>query len=155
MGAAQTGTGKTASFGLPVLQKLLPLANTSTSPARHPVRVLILSPTRELADQTAEALSNYAADTPIRIGVVYGGVDIKPQAEALRKGVEILIATPGRLLDHLEQRNTNLNQSGIVILDECRPYVGYGLSAGHLQDPECASQKAPESDVLSYVLSGN
>ena len=81
MGAAQTGTGKTASFGLPVLQKLLPLANTSTSPARHPVRVLILSPTRELADQTAEALSNYAADTPIRIGVVYGGVDIKPQAE--------------------------------------------------------------------------
>ena len=75
MGAAQTGTGKTASFGLPVLQKLLPLANTSTSPARHPVRVLILSPTRELADQTAEALSNYAADTPIRTGVVSGTTD--------------------------------------------------------------------------------
>jgi len=127
MGAAQTGTGKTASFGLPVLQKLLPLANTSTSPARHPVRVLILSPTRELADQTAEALSNYAADTPIRIGVVYGGVDIKPQAEALRKGVEILIATPGRLLDHLEQRNTNLNQSGIVILDEADRMLDMGF----------------------------
>ena len=69
MGAAQTGTGKTASFGLPVLQKLLPLANTSTSPARHPVRVLILSPTRELADQTAEALSNYADDTPIELAL--------------------------------------------------------------------------------------
>ena len=127
MGAAQTGTGKTASFGLPVLQKLLPLANTSTSPARHPVRVLILSPTRELADQTAEALSNYAADTPIRIGVVYGGVDIKPQAEALRRGVEILIATPGRLLDHLEQRNTNLNQCGIVILDEADRMLDMGF----------------------------
>ena len=113
MGAAQTGTGKTASFGLPVLQKLLPLANISTSPARHPVRVLILSPTRELADQTAEALSNYAADTPIRIGVVYG--------------VEILIATPGRLLDHLEQRNTNLNQSGIVILDEADRMLDMGF----------------------------
>lgn len=127
MGAAQTGTGKTASFGLPVLQKLLPLANTSTSPARHPVRVLILSPTRELADQTAEALSNYVADTPIRIGVVYGGVDIKPQAEALRRGVEILIATPGRLLDHLEQRNTNLNQCGIVILDEADRMLDMGF----------------------------
>ena len=127
MGAAQTGTGKTASFGLPVLQKLLPLANTSTSPARHPVRVLILSPTRELADQTAEALSNYADDTPIRIGVVYGGVDIKPQAEALRRGVEILIATPGRLLDHLEQRNTNLNQCGIVILDEADRMLDMGF----------------------------
>lgn len=127
MGAAQTGTGKTASFGLPVLQKLLPLANTSTSPARHPVRVLILSPTRELADQTAEALSNYAADAPIRIGVVYGGVDIKPQAEALRRGVEILIATPGRLLDHLEQRNTNLNQCGIVILDEADRMLDMGF----------------------------
>ncbi len=127
MGAAQTGTGKTASFGLPVLQKLLPLANTSTSPARHPVRVLILSPTRELADQTAEALSNYASDKPIRIGVVYGGVDIKPQAEALRRGVEILIATPGRLLDHLEQRNTNLNQCGIVILDEADRMLDMGF----------------------------
>lgn len=127
MGAAQTGTGKTASFGLPVLQKLLPLANTSTSPARHPVRVLILSPTRELADQTAVALSNYAADTPIRIGVVYGGVDIKPQAEALRRGVEILIATPGRLLDHLEQRNTNLNQCSIVILDEADRMLDMGF----------------------------
>ena len=73
MGAAQTGTGKTASFGLPVLQKLLPLANTSTSPARHPVRVLILSPTRELADQTAEALSNYAADTPSELALFMAG----------------------------------------------------------------------------------
>ena len=76
------------------------------------------APTRELADQTAEALSNFAAKTPLRVGVVYGGVDIKPQIEQVRKGVEVLIATPGRLLDHLEQKSTNLNQVSIVVLDE-------------------------------------
>lgn len=127
MGAAQTGTGKTASFGLPALQKLLPFANTSTSPARHPVRALILSPTRELADQIAAAMNEYAKDTPLRVGVVYGGVDIRPQAESLRKGVEILIATPGRLLDHLEQKNTNLNQVSMVILDEADRMLDMGF----------------------------
>lgn len=127
MGAAQTGTGKTASFGLPVLQRILPFANTSTSPARHPVRVLVLSPTRELADQTAQALTSYAQDTPIRVGVVYGGVDIKSQAETLRRGVEVLIATPGRLLDHLEQRNTNLNQTSVVVLDEADRMLDMGF----------------------------
>lgn len=79
LAAAQTGTGKTAGFGLPALQNILKDANISMSPARHPVRILVLSPTRELADQTAEALSNFAAKTPLRVGVVYGGVDIKPQ----------------------------------------------------------------------------
>lgn len=127
MGAAQTGTGKTASFGLPALQKLLPFASTSTSPARHLVRALILSPTRELADQIAAAMTDYAKDTPLRVGVVYGGVDIRPQAEALRKGVEILIATPGRLLDHLEQKNTNLSQTSIVILDEADRMLDMGF----------------------------
>lgn len=97
MGAAQTGTGKTAGFGLPLLQKILPTANTSVSPARHPVRALVLSPTRELADQTAQALTSYASHTPLRVGVVYGGVDIAPQEQVLRNGVEVLIATPGRL----------------------------------------------------------
>ena len=74
MGAAQTGTGKTAGFGLPLLARILPKANTSMSPARHPVRALILTPTRELAVQVSENLEAYAKDTPLRVGVVYGGV---------------------------------------------------------------------------------
>ena len=153
MGAAQR-TGKTASFWIcPVpCKSFCLLANTSTSPARHPVRVLILSPTRELADQTAVALSNYAADTPIRIGVVYGGVDIKPQAEALRRGVEILIATPGRLLDHLEQRNTNLNQCSIVILDEADRMLDMGFLPDISRILNALPEKASESDVLCHIL---
>ena len=127
LAAAQTGTGKTAGFGLPALQNILKDANTSMSPARHPVRILVLSPTRELADQTAEALSNFAAKTPLRVGVVYGGVDIKPQIEQVRKGVEVLIATPGRLLDHLEQKSTNLNQVSIVVLDEADRMLDMGF----------------------------
>ena len=94
MGAAQTGTGKTAGFGLPLLQRLLPHANTSMSPARHPVRGLILAPTRELADQVADNLKQYASKTALRVAMVYGGVDMDPQTEALRRGVEVVIATP-------------------------------------------------------------
>jgi Superfamily II DNA and RNA helicases len=104
MGAAQTGTGKTASFSLPIIQRLLPQASTSASPARHPVRALILTPTRELADQVAANVQSYAKHTALRSAVVFGGVDMNPQSEQLRRGVEILIATPGRLLDHVQQK---------------------------------------------------
>ncbi|HKA44715.1 MAG TPA: DEAD/DEAH box helicase, partial [Burkholderiales bacterium] len=104
MGAAQTGTGKTAGFTLPLLQFLAPQANTSLSPARHPIRVLILTPTRELAAQVEESVRIYSKYLPLRTAVVYGGVDIDPQMKALHAGVEILVATPGRLLDHLHQK---------------------------------------------------
>ena len=87
MGAAQTGTGKTAGYGLPLLERILPKANTSASPARHPVRALILTPTRELADQVNENLVKYAENVPLRVGVVYGGVDIRPQADMLRRAM--------------------------------------------------------------------
>src|SRR6201999_4386300 len=110
MGAAQTGTGKTASFSLPILQRLLPLASNSASPARHPIRALILTPTRELADQVAANVFAYGKYTSLRSAVVFGGVDMNPQSEALRRGVEILIATPGRLLDHVQQKTANLSQ---------------------------------------------
>src|SRR5690606_34615558 len=105
MGAAQTGTGKTAAFTLPILHRLMAFANTSASPARHPVRALILTPTRELADQVADNVAKYCQGSPLRSAVVFGGVDIGPQRDALRRGCEVLIATPGRLLDHVEQRN--------------------------------------------------
>jgi superfamily II DNA/RNA helicase len=127
MGAAQTGTGKTAGFGLPMLQRLMVHANTSTSPARHPVRGLILAPTRELADQVGDNLKRYASKTALRVAVVYGGVDMKPQTEALRRGCEVVIATPGRLLDHIEQKNTNLSQVQIVVLDEADRMLDMGF----------------------------
>lgn len=127
MGAAQTGTGKTAAFSLPILHRLMPLANTSASPARHPVRALVLTPTRELADQVANSIELYAKKTPLRSAVVFGGVDIGPQREQLRRGCEVLIATPGRLLDHIEQRNVNLSQVGILVLDEADRMLDMGF----------------------------
>ncbi|VVU47763.1 DEAD/DEAH box helicase [Burkholderia anthina] len=127
MGAAQTGTGKTASFSLPIIQRLLPQANTSASPARHPVRALILTPTRELADQVAANVHAYAKHTPLRSAVVFGGVDMNPQMAELRRGVEILIATPGRLLDHVQQKTANLGQVQILVLDEADRMLDMGF----------------------------
>ena len=127
MGAAQTGTGKTAGFSLPIIQNLLVHANTSMSPARHPVRALILTPTRELADQVAENVKAYSRHTPLRCAVVFGGVDMKPQTLALRNGVEIVIATPGRLLDHIEQKNMNLSQTAIFVMDEADRMLDMGF----------------------------
>jgi ATP-dependent RNA helicase RhlE len=127
MGAAQTGTGKTASFSLPIIQRLLPLANTSASPARHAVRALILTPTRELADQVAANVQAYAKHTALRSAVVFGGVDMNPQMAELRRGVEILIATPGRLLDHVQQKTANLGQVQILVLDEADRMLDMGF----------------------------
>jgi superfamily II DNA/RNA helicase len=127
MGAAQTGTGKTAGFALPIIHKLLPLASSSTSPARHPVRALIIAPTRELADQIHENVKAYSRHTPLRSAVVFGGVDMKPQTAALRAGVEILTATPGRLLDHVEQKSANLSQVQLLVLDEADRMLDMGF----------------------------
>lgn len=127
MGAAQTGTGKTAGFSLPVIQLLMAYANTSASPARHPVRALILTPTRELADQVAENVKAYLCHTPLKATVVFGGVDMAPQTAILRSGVEIVIATPGRLLDHVQQKTINLSQTQILIMDEADRMLDMGF----------------------------
>src|SRR5437879_3338371 len=127
MGGAQTGTGKTAGFALPILHKLAPTANTSPSPARHPVRALILTPTRELAIQVEEAVRTYGKYTKLRSTVVFGGVDIKQQLPIVRAGVEILVATPGRLLDHIEQKSINLSQVEILVLDEADRMLDMGF----------------------------
>ncbi len=127
MAGAQTGTGKTAAFGLPILQKLLPLASSSTSPAKHPVRALVLAPTRELAIQVQENIEHYAKHTQLRTLVVFGGVDIKTQTPKLKTGVEILVATPGRLLDHIEQKSLNLNQVKMLVLDEADRMLDMGF----------------------------
>ncbi len=127
MGAAQTGTGKTAGFTLPMLQRLAPHANTSASPARHPVRALILTPTRELAAQVEEAVRTYGKYVPLRVSVVFGGISIDPQYAALRRGVEILVATPGRLLDHVQQKTVNLSQVEVFVLDEADRMLDMGF----------------------------
>jgi superfamily II DNA/RNA helicase len=127
MGAAQTGTGKTAAFTLPLLQKMLRHENASASPARHPVRALVLAPTRELADQVANNVKTYAKHTLLRSTVVFGGIDMKPQTLVLKGGVEVLIATPGRLLDHIEAKNCVLNQVEYVVLDEADRMLDIGF----------------------------
>ncbi|MEW5786399.1 MAG: DEAD/DEAH box helicase [Pseudomonadota bacterium] len=127
MAQAQTGTGKTAAFALPLLQKMLPHANTSASPARHPVRALALAPTRELAIQVYESVVTYSKNLPLRSSVVFGGVDMKPQEADLRAGVEILVATPGRLLDHCGSRPALLNQVQFLVLDEADRMLDMGF----------------------------
>ncbi len=127
MGGAQTGTGKTASFTLPMLQKLETFANSSMSPARHPIRALILVPTRELAVQVHESVKTYGKYSVIRSTVIYGGVNIDAQIEAVRSGIEILVATPGRLLDHLQQKTLSLAKVEILILDEADRMLDMGF----------------------------
>ena len=116
-----------AGFGLPILHKLAPQANASPSPARHPVRALILAPTRELAIQVEESIREYGKHTNQRSTCVFGGVDIRQQLAIVRAGVEILVATPGRLLDHVEQKSVNLGQVEIFVLDEADRMLDMGF----------------------------
>jgi ATP-dependent RNA helicase RhlE len=127
LGAAQTGTGKTAGFALPILQRLSSQANASTSPARHPIRALILVPTRELAAQVQESVRTYGRHVKLRSTVIFGGVGFNPQADELRRGVDIVVATPGRLLDHVEQRTIDLRQVEILVLDEADRMLDMGF----------------------------
>jgi ATP-dependent RNA helicase RhlE len=127
LAAAQTGTGKTAGFTLPLLQRLAPMATKSFSPALHPVRCLILTPTRELAIQVHESVAAYGKHLPLRSFCVYGGVNINPQIEALKKGVEVLVATPGRLLDLVQQKAVHLGKVQILVLDEADRMLDMGF----------------------------
>ncbi|HUQ26867.1 MAG TPA: DEAD/DEAH box helicase, partial [Burkholderiales bacterium] len=127
LGAAQTGTGKTAGFTLPLLQRLSDKANVSHSPARHPVRALIITPTRELAAQVEESVRLYGKHIALKSALVYGGVGMQPQVDALRRGVDVLVATPGRLLDHVQQRTVDLRQVEILVLDEADRMLDMGF----------------------------
>ncbi|OLP15877.1 ATP-dependent RNA helicase RhlE [Leptolyngbya sp. 'hensonii'] len=124
LASAQTGTGKTAGFTLPLLQRL----STIQPDRRHRTpRALILTPTRELAAQVNDSVNIYGKYLPLRSAVVYGGVSIGPQIQALRQGVDILVATPGRLLDHLNQKTLDLSQVEILVLDECDRMLDMGF----------------------------
>jgi len=131
IGSAQTGTGKTAAFALPIIQRL---------GTHGKLRCLILEPTRELALQVEEAFQKFAKFTDLRVTIVYGGVGYGKQTEDLRRGMDILAATPGRLLDHLEQGNCSLDQIEILVLDE----VDRMLDMGFLPDVRRIVQKCPK-----------
>ena len=124
LGAAQTGTGKTAGFTLPLLQRLNALPQNES---RRVIRALILTPTRELAAQVEESVTTYGKYLPLKSLVVFGGVNINPQIKALRGGVDILVATPGRLLDHVDQRTLDLSKVEILVLDEADRMLDMGF----------------------------
>jgi ATP-dependent RNA helicase RhlE len=123
VGIAQTGTGKTASFALPILQRL----SLSQPRASRAIRVLVLSPTRELASQIADNFTDYGKNLRLRNAVIFGGVGQNPQVDALRRGVEILVATPGRLLDLMDQGFVRLNHIEIFVLDEADRMLDMGF----------------------------
>ena len=129
LAGAQTGTGKTAGFTLPMLQLLGESAARNPAPrgARMPVRALVLTPTRELAAQVEESVRNYGKYLKLRSMVMFGGVGINPQIEALKRGVDIVVATPGRLLDHVSQRTIDLSQVELLVLDEADRMLDMGF----------------------------
>ncbi len=122
LGGAQTGTGKTAAFALPILDKL----SEKNHESKHP-GALILTPTRELADQVGESFIDYGKFLNLNVVKIYGGVKINPQIEKLRSGTDIVIATPGRLLDHLQQKTINLSHIKILVLDEADRMLDMGF----------------------------
>jgi len=122
LAGAQTGTGKTAGFTLPLLQHL-----QSSKQNRRSIRALILTPTRELAAQVAESVRDYGAHLPFKTAVIFGGVSINTQISKLRKGVDVVVATPGRLLDHMQQRTIDLSKIDILVLDEADRMLDMGF----------------------------
>jgi len=124
MAGAQTGTGKTAGFTLPMLQRL---SEEAQGKGQRPVRALVLTPTRELAAQVHESVATYSKHLPLKSAVIFGGVKINPQIDKLRRGVDILVATPGRLLDHANQRTVDLSKVDILVLDEADRMLDMGF----------------------------
>ncbi len=125
MGGAQTGTGKTAGFTLPLLQVLM--SSDKPEKGRRVIRALVLTPTRELAAQVAESVRSYGKHLPLRSTVIFGGVSINPQIKKLRDGVDIVVATPGRLLDHVSQNTIDLSKVEILVLDEADRMLDMGF----------------------------
>ncbi len=125
LGAAQTGTGKTAGFTLPMLQRLAENAPEGTG--KHPIRALILVPTRELAAQVHESVRTYGKHMQMRSAMIFGGVGFNPQVAEIRRGIDIVVATPGRLLDHVQQRTIDLSKIEILVLDEADRMLDMGF----------------------------
>lgn len=125
LGCAQTGTGKTAAFAIPIIQLLS--QNKNVSPGKREIKSLILTPTRELAIQIEESFKNYGKNTNLKCKVIFGGVSQHAQVESLRQGIDILIATPGRLLDLMNQKHVNLSHIQFFVLDEADRMLDMGF----------------------------
>jgi ATP-dependent RNA helicase RhlE len=145
MAGAQTGTGKTAGFTLPLLQRLSESAATN---GWRPIRALVLTPTRELAAQVGESVEIYGRHLPLRSTVIFGGVKINPQKANQRQGVDILVATPGRLLDHISQKTVDLSRVEILVLDEADRM----LDMGFIHDIRKLLALMPKNDVRQNLL---
>src|SRR5689334_7240100 len=126
LAGSQTGTGKTAAFTLPLLQRLFPDGKRPAQPTGR-VRALVLTPTRELAVQIHESVRAYGKHLPLQSAQVFGGVGMSPQVQALRRGLDVLIATPGRLIDHMQQRTVDLRNIDTLILDEADRMLDMGF----------------------------
>lgn len=148
MGAAQTGTGKTAGFTLPLLQQLLHAGKVQS----NSVRALILVPTRELAEQVLQAVQRYSNGLPLRSYAIYGGVSINPQMMAMRRGMDILVATPGRLLDLYRNNAVKFSQLQYLVLDEADRMLDLGF-AGELDELFCAIPKKRQTLLFSATFS--
>jgi ATP-dependent RNA helicase RhlE len=125
---AQTGTGKTAGFTLPIIQRLLEGANGEAKASAHRVRVLVLTPTRELCVQVDESFRKYGKHTGLRVAAIYGGVGVEPQSKELRQGIDVIVATPGRLLDHMERQNVVFDDLEVLVLDEADRMLDMGFA---------------------------
>jgi ATP-dependent RNA helicase RhlE len=129
IGLAQTGTGKTAGFTLPIIQRLLEEGHGGgVTAGAHRVRVLVLTPTRELCVQVEESFRKYGKHTGLRVAPIYGGVGVEPQSKLLRKGVDVIVATPGRLLDHMERQNVVFDDLEVLVLDEADRMLDMGFA---------------------------
>jgi len=128
IGLAQTGTGKTAGFTLPIIQRLLEEGHGHVAAGAHRVRVLVLTPTRELCVQVEESFRKYGRHTTLRVAPIYGGVGVEPQTKQLRKGVDVIVATPGRLLDHMERQNVVFDDLEVLVLDEADRMLDMGFA---------------------------
>ncbi|MDP2752407.1 MAG: DEAD/DEAH box helicase [Rhodocyclaceae bacterium] len=161
MAAAQTGTGKTAGFTLPILQLLSTNETSKVSMKRFKPRCLILVPTRELAVQVHESVRTYGRHLPLKSAVIYGGVGMGNQLAALKSGVDIIVATPGRLLDHIEQRSADLSGIEILVLDEADRMLDMGfirdirkLIALLPKKKQCLLFSATFSDDIRGLIAG-
>ena len=152
LGIAQTGTGKTAAFALPILERL---SHATERVAKNSCKVLVLSPTRELASQIGESFKTYGRNLKVTRAVVFGGVSIGKQIDILRGGVDVVVATPGRLVDLIERRALTLANVEVLVLDEVDQMLDLGLHPRHPQDHRHVAEGAAESFLLGHHAEGN